>query len=181
LGVPGFWRDGAAWRIAARPGDLLIPVRDINRLIVGVVLRSDEPGRRYRWLSSAGRRDGSAASAVIHYALRRSASEIRTAIVTEGVLKADVILERLDDVDGIVGLPGVAIAARAAEEIVSALPNLGRVLIAFDADYRTNDAVARAVRAIVSDFIAARMTTEVMTWNPSDGKGLDEVLKGSYR
>jgi hypothetical protein len=181
-GVPGFWHNRSVWKLAARPGDLLIPVRDTERRIVGIQLRSEDFAPRYRWLSSADRSRGSSAAAAIHYVLRRRAVETRTIVVTEGILKADVIRELLDeDVDGVAGLPGVAFASGAAEGIVRSLPNLRHAFIAFDADYRTNHAVARALRTVVSDLIRVQVTTDVMTWNPSDGKGLDDVLQGVRR
>lgn len=180
-GVPGFWLDRDGWNIAARPGDLLIPVRNIEHQIVGIVMRSEDSARRYRWLSSRDRAHGAPATASIHYSLRRSRDEVRFVIVTEGVLKADVVLELEHAVDGVIGLPGVAFASAAVEQIVRALPNLTRARIAFDADFRTNDAVARALHTVISGLNGAGVSTDVMTWDPAAGKGLDDVLRGQCR
>jgi hypothetical protein len=176
-GVPGFWFDGDGWRLNLRAGDLMIPVRNVDGQIVGIQLRSDDPTRRYRWLSSARLARGTPATAALHYALRAHVPSVGRVIVTEGVLKADVVLALMaEDVDGVIGLPGVSSRTDAVEEIVRSLPKLTHALIAFDSDYRTNAAVRSALLRIVKAFVTTGIRTEVITWDASAGKGLDDRL-----
>ena len=54
--TPGFYINrndkGPFWTIAGSPG-MLIPVRNVQGLIAGVVVRTDGAGGKYRWLTSA--------------------------------------------------------------------------------------------------------------------------------
>jgi hypothetical protein len=176
-GIPGFWFDGDGWQLNVRAGDLVIPVRNVGGQIVGIQLRSDNPTRRYRWLSSARLARGTPATAALHYALHSHVPSVGRVIVTEGVLKADVVLALMgEDVDGVIGLPGVSSRADAVEEIVRSLPKLTHALIAFDSDYRTNAAVRSALLRIVKAFVATGIRTEVITWDALAGKGLDDRL-----
>jgi hypothetical protein len=176
-GVPGFWFDGNRWRVNARAGDLVLPVRNVAGQIVGIQLRSEDPKRRYRWLSSTGLSCGTPATAALHYALRTPIPSLGRVIVTEGVLKADVVLALMgEDVDGVIGLPGVSSRADAVAEILRSLPHLNHALIAFDSDYKTNAAVRSALLRILRAFVATGIRTEVMTWDASAGKGLDDRL-----
>jgi hypothetical protein len=182
VGVPGFWYDGSIWRVAAERGALLIPVRDAAGLIAGITVRSANPNRRYRWLSSGHLCGGVRAAARPHFALRRPAAEGGVLIVTEGALKADVILELVGiNTDGVIGLPGVGAAHGALERLLRDTPALNRIIVAFDADFRTNGAVAAAAGRLVRDAQDLDIRVDVATWDPSAGKGLDDVLAAGVR
>ncbi|MGH7169366.1 MAG: hypothetical protein ACRELG_03710, partial [Gemmataceae bacterium] len=105
--VPGFFvqeREGRYWTVSGASG-LLIPVRDAQTRIVGLLVRPDEQmeGGKYRWLSSKNR-GGPGPGAPIHIPLFKG--DKTTVRVTEGALKAD-IATRLSRILTI-GMPGVA-------------------------------------------------------------------------
>lgn len=91
-GVPGFYQDkDGAWTIhfGGRFSGFLVPVRNMDGLIVGAQIRLDYPhdGRKYIWLSSANYHMGASSGSPIHLAGR--AGE-KTIFVTEGPLKGDL-------------------------------------------------------------------------------------------
>jgi len=178
--VPGFFRSGQRWMLNAREGELVIPVRDAHGRIAGCQLRSDQGGRRYRWLSSSGRSHGASPGAPIHFAAPERARASGVALLTEGVLKADCISESLHC--AVVGLPGAgAFTDAIGEYLRSELPALDRVKVAFDADAWTNAAVSSALTRLVECLQRARLTVSVLRWDGALGKGLDDVLHAHAR
>ena len=49
-------------------------------------------------------------------------------------------------------------------------------LVAFDADCRTNHAVAGALARLVRDLVGHGFAVELETWDVKDGKGIDDLL-----
>lgn len=174
-GVPGFYFARGEWRLNAREGDLLIPIRDAAGRIAGCQLRSDDTGPRYRWLSSAGQPNGAAAKAQPHFALPYLVQWQRVAIITEGPLKADVVADRLHR--AVVGIPGVS---NFSSDIGSVLrvtwPRLMVAVVAYDADAMTNPTVMTALRKLVTALMRAGLDVRVWTWDRAVAKGLDDLL-----
>ena len=91
-GVPGFYQDkNGEWtsHFAGKSSGFLIPVRNIDGLIVGAQIRLDHPcdGRKYIWLSSANFPMGTSSGSPVH--LAGSLGE-KTIFITEGPLKGDL-------------------------------------------------------------------------------------------
>lgn len=91
-GVPGFYQDeDGEWTIhfSNKSSGFLVPVRNIDGLIVGAQIRLDHPydGRKYIWLSSTNFHMGTSSGSPIH--LAGSLGE-KTIFMTEGPLKGDL-------------------------------------------------------------------------------------------
>lgn len=91
-GVPGFYQDeDGEWTIhfSNKSSGFLVPVRNIDGLIVGAQIRLDHPydGRKYIWLSSTNFHMGTSSGSPIH--LAGSLGE-KTIYMTEGPLKGDL-------------------------------------------------------------------------------------------
>ena len=96
-------------------------------------------------------------------------SEIR---ITEGELKADIATIKTGTLT--ISLPGVAMWRKALPILENLSP--ATVLIAFDADWRSNTHVAKALVACAATINKAGFDLVVETWEPSHGKGLDDLL-----
>jgi len=175
--MPGFYVKAASgrswWTLAGGPG-LLIPVRTIEGGIAALRLRPDDPrSGKYVWLSSAGRCCGASCPACCHVA-RPAAPPTDTRIyLTEGELKADIASEWLGAV--VVSAPGVG-SWRLGIAAVSALASQGaEVVVAFDADARTNRHVAARERELVAALHDEGYSVHRAAW-PSDLKGIDDAL-----
>jgi hypothetical protein len=106
-------------------------------------------------------------------------SGLQTATVrlTEGELKADVatVLSQT-----------LTISAPGATTWRATLPVLQRfgprkVFVAFDADWRSNVVVRRALTDGVQALRAAGFLVLVETWDAADGKGIDDVLVAGHQ
>ena len=91
-GVPGFYQDkDGEWTIhfSNKSSGFLVPVRNMDGLIVGAQIRLDHPydGRKYIWLSSANYHRGTSSGSPVH--LAGNPGE-KTVFVTEGPLKGDL-------------------------------------------------------------------------------------------
>lgn len=91
-GVPGFYQDeDGEWTIYFNPksAGYMIPIRNIDSLIVGVQIRLDHPydGRKYIWLSSVNFHMGVSSGSPVHLAGEPGAKVV---FITEGPLKGDV-------------------------------------------------------------------------------------------
>ena len=91
-GVPGFYQDeDGEWTIhfSNRSSGFLVPVRNMDGLIVGAQIRLDHPydGRKYIWLSSTNFPMGASSGSPVH--LVGSPGE-KTIFITEGPLKGDL-------------------------------------------------------------------------------------------
>lgn len=184
LRVPGFYREGD--RVAANfpPGEaLMIPVRDEWERVSGIKFRcSSGGGPRYIWFSS-GARGGLGAEAMVHYpagSVRRAREGARL-VITEGELKADIASALSDDL--VISVPGASCwrdALFAIERLEAAHGYRPQeIVLAFDADARTNERVARSQEALCAALVEewglwARVGVE--TWDSRVGKGLDDVL-----
>jgi hypothetical protein len=134
--IPGFYvaeRDGRRWWSLAGAAGLLIPVRDLDGHIVALKVRADDPsdGPKYTTISST-KHGGPSPGAQVHVPLS-SGQHGDTVRLTEGELKADVTTA----LSGIltIAMPGVSMWSKTLPVLQSLRPQ--RVLLAFDADWRT--------------------------------------------
>lgn len=174
LSVPGFYCGRHGGILLAASEALLIPVRDVKERIVAVRMRLYKPVKgkgKYRWLSSANK-NGPGPGVIPHIPLKLAAVDPHICRLTEGELKADISTDR----SGIltISAPGVAIW-RPAFDVARAL-GFSTIRLAFDRDAETNHDVARCLAECAITITKAGMTLEVETWDPSDGKGVDDVL-----
>lgn len=91
-GVPGFYLDeDGEWTVYFNPksAGYMIPVRNLDGLVVGVQIRLDHPydGRKYIWLSSVNFHMGVSSGSPVHLAGEPGAKVV---FVTEGLLKGDL-------------------------------------------------------------------------------------------
>ena len=91
-GVPGFYQDkDGEWTIhfSNKSSGFLVPVRNIDGLIVGAQIRLDHPydGRKYIWLSSTNYYMGTSSGSPVHLA---GSLREKTIFITEGPLKGDL-------------------------------------------------------------------------------------------
>lgn len=91
-GVPGFYQEkDGEWSIHFNPksAGFLIPIRNLEGLIVGAQIRLDHPydGRKYIWLSSTNYHMGISSGSPVHLA---GEPGDKTAFITEGPLKGDL-------------------------------------------------------------------------------------------
>lgn len=167
-GVPGFYLDNGNVKLAGVAG-IFIPVRDTRGRIAGCQIRCDHAeGGKYRWLSSANYPWGCSSGAPAHVARADDISEIW---ITEGPIKADIAAIKLSRtvlaVAGVGNWPGVI-------PILSDL-RPARVVVAFDRDNITNQAVKLHTDNLISYLINCGICTYEATWNP-DYKGIDDLL-----
>jgi hypothetical protein len=175
-GVPGFYRgDGNEWRMNIRQG-LIIPVRDSQGRITACQIRCDEGETRYLWFSSNEMRDGASSGAPAHFAKPDLVQRIGLAFITEGALKADIIAEY--EQSAVIGLAGVSTfnPETIGDQLQEALPELRKIIIVFDADWREKNGVKKALFRLVDALRRKELTVEVRTWDASLGKGYDDFL-----
>jgi putative DNA primase/helicase len=177
--VPGFYiqrKEGHTYWSIAGMGGLLIPVRDVQQRIVGLIVRADEPklGKKYTWLSSKSK-DGTGPGSPVHVPL--FTGDTAVARVTEGALKADVATA----LSGIltIGLPGVATWRRAAAVLRHF--NVKTARLAFEADARTNATVAGALAKLASHLAESGFAVELERWSIEHGKGIDDLLAAGQK
>jgi hypothetical protein len=177
--VPGFHRaerNGQRWWTLAGAVGILIPVRNLNGHMVALKVRADAPGDgpKYTTVSSA-KRGGPSPGAQVHVPLF-SGQHRDIVRLTEGELKADVATA----LSGLltVAIPGVVLWHRALP-VLQAL-GLQRVLLSFDADWRTNPHVAQALGQVAFALVKAGYEVQVESWDPTLGKGIDDLLAAGH-
>jgi DNA primase len=170
-GVPGLWRSREGWQMVAEEGELLIPIRDHRFLIVALCRRTNDPQRRYLWVSSKASPSGSPPQHSEPWN-----AELRPVLyLTEGPLKADIIAARLAFTT--IGLAGAGnIPPGLGATLREAYPNVVSAFIAFDADLDRKPAVEAGRNRLVESLTAAGYRVRLIEWDEADGKGLDDVL-----
>jgi hypothetical protein len=186
IGVPGFWQDesGNVQLWSARDYNMpliVIPYRDDQGRIQACQLRlhrNDLPPRekKYRWLACPFESRGASSGTSIHFTFKSAdLPPGKTVIITEGALKAEVLV-RLKPKARVIATSGVGCSH--AEIIEAARPY--NALIAFDADYKTNPAVARQLARLIEarekDIAAHHLktATRIVTWQRY--KGIDDAV-----
>ena len=172
LGVPGFRTCYGDWTLSG-PNGFLIPVRDKNGLIQGLKIRlddTDDPRRKYRWLSSRDMTNGTRSYSWVHVT---GDTASKRAYLTEGPLKGDVASFLAHDAL-FVCIGGV----NALNGLTDTLLDLGvtEVVEAMDMDQNTKPEVRNAILAMrkeVQKFKRWKYTK--YTWDPAY-KGVDDYL-----
>jgi len=186
IGVPGFWQDEAGNLQLWNPRDynmplLVIPYRDEQGQIHACQLRLHRNDlrtgeKKYRWLACPFPFRGASSGAPIHFTFKPvDLPPGKTVIITEGTLKADVLVS-LRPKARVIATSGVGCSHA---EIIEAVRDYN-ALIAFDADYKTNPAVARQLARLIAareQDIAAhnlKTSTRIVTWQRY--KGIDDAV-----
>jgi hypothetical protein len=173
-GVPGFYKDGSRWRMKVYDPGILLPVRDSQLRIRGLQVRLDEGETRYKWLSSGYNPEGASPGAPVHFSRPHRMRETGETIITEGALKGDVISSFLNC--GVVAVPGTsAFNEKFGEWLKSEAPELRRVVIAYDSDWRTKLQVRAALEKLMKVLSRAGLRWSARTWT-GDAKGYDDYL-----
>ena len=172
-GIPGFYTDKSGqWSIDGKPG-LLIPYCDKDGYIQGLQVRLDDEelsdnGRRYRWLSSRYKENGTKSGTYIHVTGDITS---KTAYFTEGGLKGDVA-SFLDNEALFICVAGV----NAIDGIAEVIRSLGvtDIIIAGDMDRVTNWRVRNAFENAARELAKIRgVRVTIIDWNVSL-KGIDD-------
>ncbi|HUF11432.1 MAG TPA: DUF3854 domain-containing protein [Rhodothermales bacterium] len=175
-GVPGFYFERGSWRFMAKPGDLLIPVRDEQGRIQAISRRvPDYKAKRgdgkYPWCSHPQSRSGTPVHVANPYAVKFRPQ----IIISEGALKSDIISDYLGLT--VVGIAGVdAIGENFGAWLRRSFPEADSIQIAFDMDMWTNKRVSGALDRLLKELKFVGYSPTILVWDRSAGKGLDEVL-----
>ncbi|MEK6278994.1 MAG: hypothetical protein AABN95_01435 [Acidobacteriota bacterium] len=186
IGVPGLWQDENGNVQLWNPRDynmplLVIPYRDDQGRIQACQLRLQRNDlrtgeKKYRWLACPFPFRGASSGTPIHFTFKPAdLASGRTVIITEGALKAEVLVS-LKPKARVIATSGVSCSH--AETIEAARPY--NALIAFDADYKSNPAVARQLARLIAareqDTAAhsLKTTTRILTWQRY--KGIDDAV-----
>lgn len=175
-GVPGFFKEDGLWKMPRYDG-FFIPVRDAEGRIVALQIRGNLDSR-YLWFSTPPEKypHGTSSGAPIHFVKPDLVKQFGHALITEGALKGDIISEYEEE--AVIALASATSfdSAEIGSELKRALPELLKVTIAYDADWRENSAVKNALRRLVSALRAAEFDVSVRIWNASLGNGYDNAL-----
>jgi hypothetical protein len=186
IGVPGFWQDEAGNLQLWNPHDysmplLVIPYRDGQGRIQACQLRLHRndlrtSDKKYRWLACPHPFRGASSGTPIHFTFKPAdLPPGRTVIITEGALKAEILVQFQTE-SARIATSGVS--GSHAETIEAARPY--NALIAFDADYKTNPSVARQLARLISareqDIAMHQLptSTRIVTWQRY--KGIDDAI-----
>ena len=173
-GVPGFYRHEEQWTFVSECRGILIPVRDLQGRIQGLQLRRDNVSKRkFRWISSNGKKDGCKAETWTHIA----GSPRETVILIEGPLKADIVHELTGHT--VVAVAGVNSLSH-LEETLNLLMELGvrKIMTAFDMDFLKNPHVQNGYQNLIRLIENLGFLYGTYIWDPAFN-GLDDyVWKG---
>lgn len=175
--VPGIFvreKNGNTWWSFAGAVGMIIPLRDLDGRIFALKTRTDDPNAKDKYLYiTSNRREyrGPKAMQGVHAPIFDG--DRTTLRITEGELKADAITVLSSTLT--ISAPGAGNWAYTLPIVEKISPK--KVLIAFDTDHRTNPDVATALRDLRDALVGAQnRVTRIETWDPSLGKGLDDVL-----
>ncbi len=171
-GVPGFYKtETDIWTFVSEKRGILIPVRDPNGLIQGLQIRRDDVQRRkFRWVSSAEKKDGCRAEGWTHFVGKMSS----TVILTEGPMKADVI-NALSGLT-VLAVPGVNTLTQLKISLdVLKGRGLKKVMTAFDMDFSLNKNVQIGFNNLLSLLDDMGFKFGTYLWD-TQYKGLDDFI-----
>ncbi len=186
IGVPGFWQDEYGNLQLWSPRDcnmplLVIPYQDDQGRIQACQLRLHRNDifhgeRKYRWLACPFEFRGASSGTPIHFTFKPATLPPgQTVIITEGALKAQTLVS-LRPKARVIATSGVSCSHA---EIIDAARSYD-ALIAFDADYKTNPAVARQLARLIAareqDIAAHQLSTStrIVCWRRY--KGIDDAV-----
>ena len=171
-GVPGFYRtESDTWTFVHEQRGILIPVRNPQGLIQGLQIRRDNVDKRkFRWVSSANKKDGCRAEGWTHLA-----GELGSFLVlTEGPMKADVI-HALTGLT-VLAVPGVNTLTQlrlTLEELQAT--GLTTIKTAFDMDFSCNKHVQNGFNSLMALLDEMDFQFGTYLWDPRY-KGLDDYI-----
>ena len=176
-GVPGFYVENGNWRFVTNYGGFYIPYRNKLNQIVGLQLRKDDNDKpKYLWVSSNGKDKGTSSGSPVHFIKPQLAELNQSVFITEGALKADIIGEKLNrSVVAIAGVTGVN-HQKLVDLIYQTYPHLNEIVIAFDMDWKENEAVKDAMMSLLDALDKKLVSVLIADWDIAYGKGLDDVL-----
>lgn len=181
-GVPGFYMRGRCWHLVRTDPGFFVQCCNESGRIEGMQIRQLpqlNEDRKYVWLSSKNRSSGTSSGAPVHFARPDLLADTEEVIITEGALKADVIAHLLNV--PVIAASGVTTFGRDfAANLARSWPHVEPV-IAFDADYRTNEAVRMALGRLIGELRDAGFEPRVKVWPAYLGKGFDDYLLASAR
>lgn len=171
-GVPGFYKtDGDVWTFFRCERGILIPVRDEQGRIQGLQIRRDNVQRRkFRWVSSVGKKDGCKAEGWVHMAGPMQS----VILLTEGPMKADIIHALSGDT--VLAVPGVNTLSHLCE-LLPVLREAGveKIMTAFDMDFLQNPHVQSGYQNLTQLLNTAGFQYGTYLWDPAY-KGLDDYI-----
>jgi hypothetical protein len=184
-GVPGFYCDESTgeWKLDIRGHGIMLPDRNADGQIEAIQIRLDIVHKsKFNNLTSTDRYYGTSANCCPHFVGISAGAE--SVLITEGVMKADIchyFSARLGTPRGVVGLTGVSMKGQYLRAI-GELKALGiqRILLAYDADYRTNKAVAESREYALETGSAEGFEMVPLNWDP-EFKGIDDLLLSFLR
>jgi hypothetical protein len=184
LGVPGFYRDSRGIVLMPSYSGIFIPVRDERGRIVGLQCRNERSGQpKYTWFSTNPNKypSGTSSGTPVHFVKPDLAERTGRAVIIEGALKGDIISE-YEDV-ATVAVAGVSSfnADRFGADLRRAIPQLRETIIAFDADWRTNEQVRGGLLRLIRSLKVAGLEIRGWVWDAERGKGLDDLILNSER
>ncbi len=177
-GVAGFYQENGRWQLKASSGSgFFVPSRDEQGRITGLQIRTDFGTPRYFWLSSKDKEQGAGSGTPAHFEAVESVKASGKILLTEGALKAGVIAHLAGT--GVCALAGTA---KVPDDLPQRLVELGveNAVIAFDSDFRTNEAVSRFINNLGEALRGAGIKCRVLIWQPEHGKGLDDFLSSNH-
>ena len=170
--IPGFYEDNAGRpNLAGSPG-YLIPCWDLKGRIVAIQIRKDdESGGKSEWFSSTTRGGRGPGAQFSFYAGSDGSDRLR---ITEGNVKA--YKAAVHTGVATISAPGVALFG--SERLLDLLLELSclAVVLAPDADFRTNENVFLATQKAIVRLQAAGFKVEVEVWN-CRAKGIDDAIR----
>lgn len=172
-GVPGFFKTKQGeWSFVRTDRGFFVPVRNVHGQIQGLQLRLDKADKRkYRWISSTDRMEGTGAKGWVH-----TAGPIRKRmLLIEGGLKADIVRQYTgQSLIAILGVNMITELKTVLNEYTK--QGLESLRLCFDMDFLRNHHVFDAYEKMLKmlDGIGIRYMTYL--WDPMY-KGLDDYCK----
>jgi putative DNA primase/helicase len=174
--VPGIlfkMQDGEEYVTLSGKSGMFLPVVNTQGQIVALSIRADVQNAKNRYIYfSSTSTNGPGPGVSVHVPQITQKTDTSTIRITEGGIKADLATAITDILT--ISVPGVG-NWKLAMEVVKELKGKN-VLIAFDADFHENDAVARSLIRIYEAAKTLGLGVSIETWDPADGKGIDDLL-----
>ncbi|MDA1229102.1 MAG: CHC2 zinc finger domain-containing protein, partial [Chloroflexi bacterium] len=180
LKTPGFYvkdEGGSNWISIAGSAGLLIPIPDHEGRLVALQTRLDNPGDYGKYLSfSSTGHDGPGPGSQVVWPLGAYNVPGDPLRLAEGILKG-IVANELSGVTTL-GLPGNYIP----DFLILLLQDMepSEVILALDADARKNLHVAKSLQTCVYKLDEAGLPMALEVWDPSHGKGIDDMLAGGH-
>ncbi|QGP94100.1 hypothetical protein MGLY_35250 (plasmid) [Neomoorella glycerini] len=177
-GIPGFYRarsrhGGSYWTFNSSPA-YFIPVRDAKGRIQALQRRMDDTtDGKYKLFSGHTSQGGCSCGTPAHMA-RPAEIKDRRVWITEGPLKADIAATYLGAV--VIGAQGAASWKPVVPEVLEL--GTAEVVIAYDRDQETNEAVAKGKRMLAAELKKLGITVREAIWRArsKEEKGIDDAL-----